>query len=85
MSGSTVSLNWDDPFDNAVYLYEYRIKKTGAANAYGTWTHIVDSGPTTTSATITITGTEQRTVQLRVLRHNNVGGSGNPATASTSP
>lgn len=85
LSGNSISLSWDDPFDNAVHAYEYRIKTTGTANAYGAWTYITGSGHTTTSATITVTGTEQRTVQLRTVRHNHVGGIGIPATASTGP
>ena len=85
LSGNSISLSWDDPFDNAVHAYEYRIKTTGTANAYGAWTYITGSGHTTTSATITVTGTGQRTVQLRTVRHNFVGGTGTPATASTDP
>ena len=83
LSGSTVSLSWYNPFDGSIDKYQYRIKTVGAGNAYGSWTDITGSNSDTTSTTITVTGTENRSVELRALYRNEVGGPSNAATAST--
>ena len=83
LSGSTVSLSWYNPFDGSIDKYQYRIKTVGAGNAYGPWTDITGSNSYTTSTTITVTGTENRSVELRALNRNEIGGPSNPATAST--
>ena len=80
LSGNTVSLSWDNPYDSSIWSYQYRIKTAGAGNAYSSWTDIAGSNSDTTSATITVTGSERRIVQLRA---DNTGGSSNPASAST--
>ena len=80
LSGNSVSLSWDNPYDSSIWRYQYRIKTAGAANAYGSWTDITGSNSATTSTTITVTGSERRVVQLRAT---NVGGSSSPASAST--
>ena len=82
LSGSSVSLNWDNPFDGSIYKYQYRIKKVGTASAYSSWTDISGSNADTTSATITVTGSERRIVQLRALRRS-LGDPSSPAMAST--
>ena len=83
LSGSSVSLNWDNPFDDSIEKYQYRIKTVGTGNAYSSWTDIAGSNDSTTSHTITVTGSGQRDVQLRALRHDQVGGPGTSATALT--
>ena len=83
LSGNSVSLSWDNPFDGSVYKYQYRIKVVGAA-AYSSWADIADSNADTTSATISVTGSGRRVVQLRAHRRS-LGGPGSPATASTGP
>ena len=82
LSGNSVSLSWDNPFDGSIYKYQYRIKKVGAASAYSSWTDIAGSNADTTSATITVTGSERRIVQLRAHRRS-LGDPSSPATAST--
>ena len=82
LSGDSVSLSWDNPFDHAISRYQYRIKKAGAANSYTEWTNIADSDASTVSATIAVTGTERHVVQLRAA---NVRGTSEPASASTEP
>ena len=84
LSGNSVSLSWDNPFDGSIYKYQYRIKKVGAASAYSSWTDIAGSNADTTSATITVTGSERRIVQLRAHRRS-LGDPSSPATASTGP
>ena len=84
LSGSSVSLSWDNPFDGSIYKYQYRIKKVGTASAYSSWTDISGSNADTTSATVTVTGSERRIVQLRALRRS-LGSPSSPATASTGP
>ena len=84
LSGNSVSLSWDNPFDGSIYKYQYRIKKVGAASAYSSWTDIASSNADTTSATVTVTGSERRIVQLRALRRS-LGDPSSPATASTGP
>ena len=81
LSGSSITLSWDNPFNDTISRYQYRIKKAGAANSYGEWTDIADSDASTTSAAITVTGTERRVVQLRVTGR----GTSEPASASTGP
>ena len=81
LSGSSITLSWDNPFNDTIGKYQYRIKKAGAANSYGEWTNIADSGASTTSAAITITGTERRVVQLRAIGRS----TSEPASASTGP
>ena len=83
LSGSSVSLSWDNPFDDSIEKYQYRIKTVGTGNAYSSWTDIAGSNGSTTSHTITVTGSGQRDIQLRALRHDQVGGPGTSATAST--
>lgn len=83
LSGSTVSLSWYNPFDGSIDKYQYRIKTVGTGNAYGSWTDITGSNADTTSTTITVTGTENRSVELRALHRNEIGGPSNAATAST--
>ena len=83
LSGSSVSLSWDNPFDSSIEKYQYRIKAVGTGNVYGSWTDIAGSNDSTTSHTITVTGSGQRDVQLRALRHDQVGGPGASATALT--
>ena len=82
LSGNSVSLSWDNPFDHTISRYQYRIKKAGTANSYSPWTNIAGSKTSTVSATITVTGTERRIVQLRAA---NVRGTSEPASASTGP
>ena len=86
LSGSSVSLSWDNPFDGSIYKYQYRIKTSGAAwtAQNNTWIDIANSNADTTSATITVTGSGRRTVQLRALRRS-LGAPSSPATASTGP
>ena len=83
LSGSSVSLSWDNPFDGSVYKYQYRIK---TASAEWTdkikWLDIAGSNADTTSATISVTGSERRIVQLRAHRRS-LGSPSSPATAST--
>ena len=83
LNGSSVTLSWDNPFDHSIEKYQYRIKTVGAGNVYGSWTDIADSNSSTTSHTISVTGSGQRDVQLRALRHDEVGGPGASATALT--
>ena len=82
LSGSSVSLSWDNPFDGSVYKYQYRIKTVGAANTYSSWADVAGSNSDTTSATISVTGSERRIVQLRAHRRS-LGSPSSPATAST--
>ena len=82
LSGNSVSLSWDNPFDHTISRYQYRIKKAGTANSYTRWTNIAGSKTSTVSAAITVTGTERRVVQLRAA---NVRGTSEPASASTGP
>ena len=82
LSGNSVSLSWDNPFDGSIYKYQYRIKKVGTASAYSSWTDIAGSNADTTSATVTVTGSERRIVQLRALRRS-LGDPSSPAMAST--
>ena len=82
LSGNSVSLSWDNPFDGSVHKYQYRIKTVGAANAYSSWADVADSNANTTSATITVTGSGRRVVQLRAHRRS-LGPPSSPATAST--
>ena len=84
LSGNSVSLSWDNPFDGSVHKYQYRIKAVGAANAYSSWVDVVGSNADTTSATITVTGSGRRVVQLRAHRRS-LGPPSSPATASTGP
>ena len=81
LADGSVSLNWDDPGDDSIRSYEYRIKTAGAGNVYGNWTRVVNSDASTTSATITVTGSERRIVQLRA----NGSGASDSAAASTGP
>jgi len=83
LNNTSVSLSWDNPYDASISGYQYRIKTAGMANVYGAWTNIASSDTSTVSHTITVTGTERRIVQLRATRTHSIGGSGNPATAST--
>ena len=88
LSGNSVSLSWDNPYDDSIQGYEYRIKTVGAGNSYSDWTDIADSaivggGAPTLSTTIAVTGSGNRSVELRAFHHNDVGGPGSPATAST--
>ena len=81
LSGNSVSLSWDNPFGASMPEYQYRIKKVGVGNAWSEWADIAytgDANGPTFSATITVTGSGQRNVQLRFKY-------GNPpaATAST--
>ena len=85
LSGSSVSLSWDNPYDGSISKYQYRIKKVGTGNAWSNWSDIPSSGASTTSYTISnLTGSERRVVQLRAHRFS-LGGPGNPASASTGP
>ena len=81
LSGGSVILSWDNPFDDSIRSYEYRIKTAGAGNVYGSWTGIAGSDASTTSATIPVTGSERRIVQLRA----NGSGTSDSASASTGP
>ena len=83
LNGSSVTLSWDTSFDHSIEKYQYRIKTVGTGNAYGSWTDIADSNGFTTSHTISVTGSGQRDVQLRALRHDQIGGLGASATALT--
>ena len=83
LSGSSVSLSWDNPFDGSIRRYQYRIKTASAAwTDQIKWVDVANSHADTTSATITVTGSERRTVQLRTKRTL---GTSSPATASTGP
>ena len=84
LSGGSVSLSWDNPFDGSIRRYQYRIKTAGAAwTDQIKWVDIANSHADTTSATITVTGSERRTVQLRAKR--SLGDPSPAATASTGP
>ena len=82
LSGNSVSLSWNNPFDDSVHKYQYRIKTVGAANAYSSWADVADSNAYTTSATINVTGSGRRVVQLRAHRRS-LRPPSSPATAST--
>ena len=84
LSGSKVSLSWDYPFDGSIHKYQYRIKTAGTAwtKQNETWIDIEGSYFDTTSATITVTGSERRTVELRADRRS-LGAPSPAATAST--
>ena len=84
LSGGSVSLSWNNPFDGSIHKYQYRIKTVSAGNAYSSWTDIAGSNSDTTSATIAVTGSERRIVQLRALRRS-LDTPSSPATASTGP
>ena len=85
LSGSSISLTWDNPFDGSVEKYQYRIKTVGADNTWSNWTDIPNSDASTISYTISgVTGSERRVVQLRALRRS-LGGPSGPASASTGP
>ena len=85
LSGSSISLIWDNPFDGSVEKYQYRIKTVGVGNTWSNWTDIPNSDASTTSYTISgVTGSERRVVQLRALRRS-LGGPSDPASASTGP
>ena len=85
LSGGSVSLSWNNPYDGSITGYQYRIKTIGASNTWSNWTGIPNSGGSTTSYTISgVTGSERRVVQLRARRFS-LGGTGNPASASTGP
>ena len=81
LSGGSVSLSWDDPGDDSIRSYDYRIKTAGSGNAYGAWMPIANSGASTTSATIAVAGSDRRIVQLRA----NGSGTSESATASDKP
>ena len=97
LSGGSLSLSWDNPFDDSIQKYEYRVKTVGAGNSYSDWVDITSSissrrvveqfGTVTfegvrLSATINnVTGSERRVVQLRAL--HKIGNPSNPAVAST--
>ena len=84
LSGSSVSLSWDNPFDGSIRRYQYRIKTASAAwTDQIKWVDIANSHADTTSATITVTGSGRRTVQLRTKR--SLGDPSPAATASTGP
>ena len=84
LSGSSVSLSWDNPFDGSIYKYQYRIKTAGTpwTDQNKMWHDIRGSSTETTSATITVTGSERRTVELRADRRS-LGAPSPVATAST--
>ena len=85
LSGGSVSLSWNNPYDGSITGYQYRIKTIGASNTWSNWTGIPNSGGSTASYTISgVTGSERRVVQLRARRFS-LGGTGNPASASTGP
>ena len=85
LSGGSVSLSWDNPYDSSIHKYQYRIKTVGTSNTWSNWADIPNSDGSTTSYTISgVTGSERRVVQLRALRLS-LGGTGSPASASTGP
>jgi len=85
LSGSSVSLSWDNPYDGSIHKYQYRIKTVGASSTWSNWADIPNSDGSTTSYRIrNVTGSERRVVQLRATRLS-FGGPGNPASASTGP
>ena len=65
LDGSSVSLSWDNPGDDSIDSYWYRIKKAGAGNTYSALTEIADSDASTTSAEISVTGEGRWIVELR--------------------
>ena len=82
LSGGSVSLSWDNPFDGSISKYQYRIK-TVTGTTWSNWTDIPNSDASTASYTISgVTGSERRVVELRAHRRS-LGGPSGPATAST--
>ena len=85
LSGGSVSLSWNNPYDGSITGYSYRIKTIGASNAWSNWTGIPNSDGSTASYTISgVTGSERRVAQLRAHRRS-LAGTGSPASASTGP
>ena len=87
LAGGSVSLSWDDPGDDSIDSYWYRIKKAGSGNAYSALIEIDGSGASTTSATISVTGEGRRIVELqaRPATHPGWGATYKSAAASTGP
>ena len=89
LKGSSVHLSWDNPFDGSIHKYQYRIKTVGGSWP-SEWTDAVtasisNSGISTLgtiSATIPVTGSGHRIVQLRAVRRS-LGDPSESATAST--
>ena len=82
VSGGSVVLSWDDPGDDSIGNYQYRIRNISTKSAYSNWTDIGGSNASTTGHTVTVTGSGRRVVQLRA---RNSGGPGSPASASNGP
>ncbi len=70
-------LTWADPGDSTITGYEYRQKAAFLRSNYGTWVPISGSGASTTSHTVT--GLENGTAYLIILRARNAAGSGSGA------
>ena len=79
VSGTTLSLTWDDPSDSTITGYQYRTKAGTAA--YGSWATITGSGASTTSTDIT--GLSNSTIYSVQVRAVNGGGNGTASTAVT--
>ena len=92
LSGSSVSLSWDNPFDDSIDgKYQYKIKTIGAGSSWPTpWSEIDVSSQKTSktfSTSITVTGDGNRNVQLRAKGDNNpatIVSTGRPAEPSIS-
>ena len=85
LDGDSVSLSWNDPGDDSIDSYWYRIKKAGPGNTYSTLIEIDGSGASTTSATINVTGEGRRIVELqaRLATHPGWGATYKSAAVST--
>ncbi len=71
---TTVTLNWDDPFDGSITKYQY---KSGESD----WIDIPSSGPSTVSYAVTdLTNCQSYTFQLRAV---NASGNGRASGALT--
>lgn len=80
LSGCSLTLNWHNPNDDSIGSYRYRTKTFGDENVYGDWAEIVvdnidglDDNASILSATVPVTWSERRNVQLQARLGNGPG------------
>ena len=76
----SVTLSWDDPSDPTITGYEYRMRHAGVA--WGEWSAVAGSGPSTTSHVVV--GLDSGTEYRFKVRAVNAGGA-SPAAPSADP